>query len=194
MEQINQKLNKGPLITIAVLSIAIPLVVAILLFIPQTGKLGDLDVSFLPHLNAVINGSCAITLFLGFYFIKKGNTELHRLMMLISFVLGAIFLVSYVIYHFQGGHTVFGDLNADGILSTTEKQEAGSLRVIYLILLLAHIVLSAAVVPLVLLSIYFAITNRLVLHKKIVKWAYPIWEFVAVSGVIVYFMISPYYV
>ncbi|MBB3698735.1 DUF420 domain-containing protein [Flammeovirga yaeyamensis] len=193
METLNQKLNRGPLITIGILSIAIPVVVAILLFIPQTGKLGDLDVSFLPHLNAIINGTCALTLFLGFYFIKKGNQELHRLMMFISFALGAIFLVSYVVYHFQGGHTVFGDLNADGILSDSEKATAGTSRIIYLVLLLSHIVLSAAVVPLVLLSIYFAITKRLTLHKKIVKWAYPIWEYVAVSGVLVYLMISPYY-
>ncbi|MBD0402137.1 DUF420 domain-containing protein [Flammeovirga sp. EKP202] len=194
MEQvITNKNDKLPMIVIGVVSVLIPIVVALLLFIPQTGKLGDLDVSFLPHLNAVINFSCAVVLLLGAYFAKKRKLELHKLMMYIAFTLGAIFLVSYVIYHFQGGHTVFGDLNGDGILSESEKAEAGSLRTIYIVILLSHIVLSAVVVPFVLLAIYFAISKRLDAHRKIVKWTFPIWEYVAVTGVIVYLLISPYY-
>lgn len=194
MEQtIQNKSDRLPLIVIGVISVLIPIVVALLLFIPQTGKLGDLNVSFLPHLNAVINFTCAVVLLLGAYFGKQKRLALHKLMMYIAFTLGAIFLVSYVIYHFQGGHTVFGDLNGDGVLSDTEKAELGSLRIIYLIILLSHIVLSAVVVPFVLLAIFYAITNKLDLHRKIVKWTFPIWEYVAVTGVIVYLLISPYY-
>lgn len=195
MEKLTKKKNdKLPLIIIGIVSVLIPIVVALLLFIPQTGKLGDLDVSFLPHLNAVINFSCAIVLILGAYFAKKGKIELHKLMMYIAFTLGAIFLVSYVIYHFQGGHTVFGDANHDGILSDIEKSNVADTRIVYLVILLSHIVLSAIVVPFVLLALYYGVTNNLLKHRKIVKWTFPIWEYVAVTGVIVYLLIRPYYV
>ncbi|NLR92335.1 MULTISPECIES: DUF420 domain-containing protein [Flammeovirga] len=185
--------DKLPLIIIGVVSVLIPIVVALLLFIPQTGKLGDLDVSFLPHLNAVINAASAFALLLGFIFVKRGNVELHRLMMYIAFALGSIFLVSYVIYHFQGGHTIFGDVNHDGVLSAEEAAAVATSRTVYIVLLLSHILLSAVVVPLVLIAIYFAITKQVTRHKKIVKWTYPIWQYVAVSGVLVYLMISPFY-
>jgi putative membrane protein len=167
------------LFIIGVLSVAIPIVVAVLFSVPQTGGLGDLDVSFLPKLNAVLNTSTAIALILGYYFIKKHNIQLHRLAMFAAFSLSSLFLVSYVIYHFQSVHTVFGG--------------TGLIKTVYLSILLTHILLAIAIVPLVLLSIYFAISNQIIKHKKIVKWTFPIWLYVAVSGVIVYLMISPYY-
>ncbi|MBB6461269.1 DUF420 domain-containing protein [Flammeovirga kamogawensis] len=195
METTDKKRNdKLPLIIIGIVSILIPIVVALLLFIPQTGKLGDLDVSFLPRLNAVINFSSAIALILGYYFVKKKQIDMHKLMMTVAFVLGGIFLVSYVVYHFQGGHTVFGDVNHDGVLSAVEKENLGLMRTFYLVILLSHILLSAGVVPLVLLAIYFAITDQINKHKRIVKFTYPVWLYVAITGVVVYLMISPYYI
>ncbi len=181
------------LVTIGILSVAIPLVVAILLFIPQTGKLGDLDVSFLPFLNAVLNSSTALLLVAGYGFIKKRNKNLHRTMMLAAFALSSLFLVSYVIYHFQAPSTRFGDLNGDGIVDATEIAQAGATRIVYLVLLLTHIVTAAIIVPFVLLSIYFGLSNQVDKHRKISKWTYPLWLYVAVTGVIVYLMISPYY-
>jgi putative membrane protein len=173
------KHNSVYLAIIGLLSVAIPVVVAVLFSIPQTGGLGGLDVSFLPKLNAVLNSSTAIALLFGYYFIKNKNIVLHRLSMFSAFTLSSIFLVSYVIYHFQAQHTSFGGI--------------GIIKVIYLSLLLSHILLAIAIVPLVLL-IYFAITHQILKHKKIAKWTYPIWLYVAVSGVVVYFLISPYYV
>lgn len=173
------KNNKLYLTIIGVLSVAIPVVVAVLFSIPQTGGLGDLDVSFLPKLNAVLNSSTAIALVLGYFFIKNNNIVYHRLSMFTAFTLSSLFLVSYVVYHFQAEHTLFGGV--------------GAVKVIYLSLLLSHILLAICIVPLVLLTIYFAISNQIVKHKIIAKWTFPIWLYVAVTGVIVYLMISPYY-
>jgi putative membrane protein len=181
------------LVTIGVLSVAIPVVVAILLFIPQTGKLGDLDVSFLPFLNAILNSSTALLLVVGYFFIKKRNINLHRTLMLSAFALSSVFLVSYVIYHFQAPSTRFGDINGDGIVDAVEIAQAGFMRTAYLVLLLTHIVTAAIIVPFVLLSIYFGITNQVARHQKISKWTFPLWLYVAVTGVVVYLMISPYY-
>ena len=103
----------------------------------------------------------------------------HRTAMFSAVGLSSLFLVSYVIYHYQAPHTSYGGV--------------GFIRMFYFILLISHIILAAVVVPFVLLTVYFAISNQIDKHKKIVKWTFPIWLFVAVSGVVVYLMISPYY-
>ncbi|PWJ42526.1 DUF420 domain-containing protein [Sediminitomix flava] len=193
MSTINATQEKKYLWIIGVLSVAIPLAVAFLLFIPQTGKLGDLDVSFLPRLNAMMNTGCAISLMVGFWAIKTGKQDLHRIMMMSAFVLSSIFLISYVVFHFQGAPTLFGDIDHNGVVTDAEKAQVGTMRVVYLVILLSHILLSTVVVPLVLLAIYFAFTNQLKRHTKIVKWTFPIWLYVAITGVVVYLMISPYY-
>jgi len=164
---------------INIVAVAIPVVVAILLNprIPKVG-LGEWT-KMLPHLNGLINSLTAISLLTGFYFIKQKNIVAHRLMMTISFTLGAIFLVSYVLYHLSNESTSFG---GDGII-----------RPIYYFLLISHITLSIGVVWFVLKAVYFAVSNQIDLHKKVVKWAFPIWLYVSITGVIVYLMISPYY-
>lgn len=166
-------------IIIAVLSVVVPLLVSFLLFVPQTGKLGNVDVSFLPKLHALLNSLTAVALITGYYFIKKGNIRFHRFSMVTAIVLSAFFLVSYVTYHFQAPPTKFGG--------------EGLIRGIYYFILLTHIVLAAVIVPLVLLSVYFAISNQLARHKRIARWTFPLWLYVAITGVVVYFMISPYY-
>jgi putative membrane protein len=166
-------------ILIAILSVAIPLVVALLLFVPQTGKLGDVDVTFLPKLHALLNSLTAIALLVGFNFIKKGNIRYHRFAMVTAIVLSAFFLISYVTYHYQAPPTKFGG--------------EGLIRGIYYFILLTHIVLAAVIVPMVLLSVYFAVSNQIARHRRIARWTFPIWLYVAVTGVVVYFMISPYY-
>jgi putative membrane protein len=185
--------DRKMLTVIGVLSVAIPLVVAFLLFMPQTGKLGDLNVSFLPHLNAVLNSSTALALLTGFVAVRNKNVYLHRTMMMAAFVLSSLFLVSYVLYHFQSEQLYFGDANNDKILDEAEKLAVSGTRPVYLFVLLTHIVLSVAVVPLVLLALYFAFSKQIERHKKIVKWTFPVWLYVAVSGVTVYLMMTPYY-
>jgi putative membrane protein len=167
------------LFIIGVLSIVIPIGVAILFYIPQSGSLGDLNVSFLPHLNAVLNSATAISLVFGFIFIKKQNRRYHATAMITAFCLSSIFFISYVIYHYQGTHTVFPG--------------TGLIKVVYLSILLTHILLAIIVVPFVLLAMYFGITKQFVRHKKTVRYTFPIWLYVAISGVLVYLMISPYY-
>lgn len=197
--QITPKKDTLYLVIIGVLSVSIPIAVALLLFIPQTGKLGDLDVSFLPHLNAVLNSATAMALVVGWLLIRNKNLPYeqrlayHRTAMMSAFVLSSVFLVSYVIYHYQAPSTRFGDLNHNGIVEEAEKLAIGGIRYGYYFLLLTHIVLAAIVVPFVLLAIYFAFTKQYVKHTKTTKFTFPIWLYVAVSGVIVYLMISPYY-
>jgi putative membrane protein len=182
------------LILIGILSIAIPVVVALLFVAPQTGKLGGFNVAFLPHLNAVLNSATALALLAGFYFIKvKKNQRYHTTAMLTAFGLSSIFLVSYVIYHFQGAHTKFGDLDGNGVVSAMEVSAAGTMRYFYLFILLTHIAFATIVLPFILLAIYFGISKQIARHKKIVKYTFPIWLYVAITGVLVYLMISPYY-
>jgi putative membrane protein len=167
------------LILIAVLSVAVPLLVALLLFVPQTGKLGDVDVTFLPKLHALLNSLTAIALLVGYRFIKKGNIRFHRFSMTTAFVLSAFFLISYVTYHYQAAPTSYG---GEGIV-----------RTIYYFVLISHIILAAIIVPFVLLSVYFAVSNQITRHRRISRWTFPLWLYVAITGVLVYFMISPYY-
>lgn len=191
--QANPKQDSKVMVIVGILSVVIPVVVALLLYVPQTGKLGNLNVSFLPTLNAVFNSFAALFLITGYFFIKKQNIKGHRLMMIGAFIVSSLFLVSYVIYHFQAPSTKFGDVNADGIVDAVELAAVGLSRSIYVVILLSHIVLAAIVVPFVLLSIYFGLTNQVVKHKKLSKWTFPIWLYVAITGVVVYLMISPYY-
>jgi putative membrane protein len=178
---------------IIAVSVAVPLVVALLMFMPQALKIGNLDVSGLPKFHAFLNSCTALCLLGAFLFIRQKNEQMHRNLMLGAFVLSSVFLVSYVVYHSQGIHTVFGDANTDGILSEEERMQVGGLRGLYLLVLLSHIALATIVLPLVLFAFYYALSRQIEKHKKLVKFAYPIWLYVAVTGVLVYFMISPYY-
>lgn len=160
------------------LSIAIPVAVAVLLGIRQKVDLGDWT-SYLPHINGIINSVTSILLLAGFYFIRQKNVEAHKRTMLVAFTLGSLFLVSYVLYHLTNESTPFGG--------------EGWVRPVYYFLLISHIVLSIVVVWFVLRAVYFALTSQILKHKQTVKYAYPIWLYVSITGVIVYLMIKPYY-
>lgn len=163
---------------INVLSIVIPVAVAVLLGVRQKVDLGYWTI-YLTHLNAVINSITAVLLILGLYFIKQKNVAAHRRTMLAAFGLGSLFLVSYVLYHLTNESTSFGG--------------QGWLRPVYYFLLVSHIVLSVVVVWFVLRAVYFALSGQFAQHVKAVKWAFPIWLYVSITGVVVYFMIRPYY-
>jgi putative membrane protein len=148
---------------------------------------------YLPKLNAVLNGTCSILLLLSLYFIKRKNIIVHKRINITAFILSSVFLVSYILFHYLTPETHYGDINGDGMVSTSERTAAGGLRTLYFCILVPHIVLAAAVLPLILLSFYRGLKMQVEKHKKLVRWAFPIWLYVTVSGVIVYFMISPYY-
>ncbi|MFC0515929.1 DUF420 domain-containing protein [Mucilaginibacter angelicae] len=149
---------------------------------------------YLPMLNAVLNGTCTILLLLSLYQIKQGNITLHKQLNIITFCLSALFLASYVLFHYlMRNEIVYGDINGDGHLSEAERASAGSLRTIYLSILTPHIILAAAVLPLILLSFHRGLQMQVEKHRKLVRWAFPIWLYVTASGVVVYLMIRPYY-
>jgi len=163
---------------IKIVSILIPIAVAVLLFMPSKINLfGDWTYK-LPHFNAIINSLTSVFLLLSFYMIKyKRDVKSHQRLNTLSFIFGAIFLISYIIYH-------------SSVESTSYQ---GDSRMIYFFFLISHILLSIVVVPFVLFAFYYSLTNQIEKHKKVVKYTFPIWLYVSVSGVIVYFMISPFY-
>lgn len=148
---------------------------------------------FLPKLNAILNGTCSILLLVSLYFIRQKNITVHKRINITAFILSSLFLVSYILFHYLTPETRYGDINGDGVLSPSELAIAGSMRTVYFCILIPHIILAAAVLPLILLSFYRGLQMQVEKHKKIVRWAFPIWLYVTVSGVIVYIMISPYY-
>lgn len=161
------------------IAIAVPIVVALLLFMPNKIQIGSDWVYFLPHLNAVINSAATIALVAGLIFIKKGNITYHRAAMTVAFGLGAIFLIAYVIYHATAESTSFGG--------------EGWYRSFYYFILITHIILAAVALFPILLAYYYGYTDQRAKHRKIVRFAFPIWLYVTVTGVLVYLMISPYY-
>jgi putative membrane protein len=157
----------------------IPIVVAILMVLPGRESYSESSLASLPLFHAVLNGSTAICLILGYYFIKSKQIKVHRALMLCAFILSSIFLVSYVVYHYSFPPTKFGG--------------EGSIRTIYFFILISHIVLATTIVPLALFAIYYALSNQISKHKKVTKFTLPIWTYVSITGVLVYVLMSPYY-
>ena len=190
----NKTLEQRFRFPIILVSIIIPVAVAILFSV----KLKDFGIeveplSFLPPIYASINGITAILLIMGVLAIKNGNQKVHERFMTSAIACSVIFLVMYVAYHMTADSTVFGDIDGNRILDATEKTNAGSARYLYLFILLSHIALSIIIIPLVLITYVRALAARFDKHKKIAKITFPLWLYVAVTGVVVYLMISPYY-
>jgi putative membrane protein len=172
-----EKSNKNEKL-LNILSIAIPVAVALLIGIRTKIDLGAWT-KVLPHIIGLLNTTTSLTLIAGYVFIKNKNIKGHRQMMGLSFLQGSLFLVLYILYHVSNPSTPYG---GEGIM-----------RSIYYFLLVSHIVLSIGVVWFVLRAVYFALSGQIIEHKKIVKWTFPLWLYVSVTGVVVYLMISPYY-
>jgi putative membrane protein len=136
-------------------------------------------VYFLPKLNAIINGTCSVLLLLSLYFIRKKDIRTHKRLNILTFTLSAVFLVSYIIFHYFVKETTYGG--------------TGFIKAIYYFILFTHIILAAVVLPLILMSFQRGLQMQVEKHKKLVRWSYPVWLYVTVTGVIVYLMISPYY-
>jgi putative membrane protein len=190
-DQTLEKKFKGSIIAV---SIIIPIAVAILFSV----KLKDFGINieplnFLPPIYASINAATALLLIMGVLAIKNGNRKVHERIMTLAIACSVVFLVMYVAYHMSADSTKYGDINADGILDETELANAGWMRSVYFFILISHIILSIAIIPMVLFTYVRALAKRFDKHKKLAKITFPIWLYVAVTGVIVYLMISPYY-
>jgi len=172
MNQVQKKYNKF----IVVLSVIIPLVISILFGIKIDVELPI----FLPPIYAFLNALTAVILVLAVWAIKNKNIILHQNLMKYAIGLSAVFLVLYVAYHMTSNSTSFGG--------------EGTIKYFYFFILISHILLSIVVIPFVLITFVRAITNDIERHKKIAKITFPLWLYVAISGVVVYLMISPYYI
>jgi putative membrane protein len=155
------------------------------------------EFNFDPHIfatvNAIINSCVAIFLIAALLAVKSKKYLLHKRIMIAAIILSVLFLISYVCHHLFSGETKFGDLNHDGILSWDEKNKAGSLRYVYYAILMTHIPLAGIILPFILFTAYRALSGDYVKHKKLARITWPIWLYVAISGVAVYLLISPYY-
>ena len=146
-----------------------------------------------PKFSAIINGLTSLVLILSVISIKNKKIEVHRKLNYTAMTLSGIFLVLYIATHYFFPDMRFGDTNHDFVVDAAEKAAAGSTRLIYLFILITHIFLAAAVLPMVLLSFHYGKTNNIIKHRKLTKYTFPIWLYVTVTGVVVYLMISPYY-
>lgn len=163
----------------AVLSVAaLSLLTWLLLF--HGGLQGPhVDLRFMPAVNAVLNGTAAVLLLAGWVAIKKQRPDLHRYLMVSAFVASSLFLVGYLAYHAVHGDTKFGG--------------TGTVRVVYLVILASHVLLSIGVVPMSLAAFWFAWKREFPRHMKVTRWLHPIWLYVSVTGVVVFLMLRPYY-
>jgi putative membrane protein len=151
------------------------------------------DVHIFATINAFINSAIAVLLVAALVAVKNKNYQLHKQLMMLALILSILFLVSYIAHHLLAGEARFGDSNHDGVLSEDEKLQVGTIRVVYYLILGTHIVLAALILPLILFTAYRALTAEFPAHKKLAKITWPLWFYVAVTGPIVYWMISPYY-
>lgn len=162
---------------IIVISIVLPIAVAVL-FIIRIPNVAPL--TFLPPIYASINGLTAFLLIVAVVAIKNGKRVLHQQLMKTNLVLSALFLLMYIAYHITSDPTPFGG--------------TATIKYIYFFILISHILLSVAIIPLVLITTVRALSEQFDQHKKIAKITFPLWLYVAISGVVVYWMIAPYYV
>lgn len=168
--------NKEPYSKLIIaLSVVIPLVVAVLFRVQIPGY----DFSFLPPIYASINGVTAILLMVSYWAIRNGRKKVHERINRLCIVLSAVFLVMYVMYHMTSEPTPYGG--------------EGVMRTLYFVILITHILLSVAVVPMILFTFSRALAGNFERHKRLARFTFPVWLYVAISGVVVYLMISPYY-
>jgi len=171
--------DKGFFRLVVIITIAVMGLVTLLQYLPAEMRPTAEFAKVLPFVNATLNTLVSIALVLGLIAIKSGKKGVHQAYMLTAFILSTVFLWSYVTYHTCTEHTVFGG--------------EGTVKYAYYIILTSHIILAAGVLPMVLYTMYYSTSGNFVKHKKWAKVTFPIWLYVSVTGVIVYFMIAPYY-
>ncbi len=161
------------------ISFLVPVLVLILMYLPERYNFLGIEMGNFPLFHAILNFCTAFLLVLGYYFMKNKELVKHRNTMIAAFFLSAVFLVSYVISKISNEPVPYGG--------------EGFLRPVYFFILISHILLSAIIVPLVLFTMYRGLTGEVAKHKKIARYTFPVWLYVAVTGVLVYLFMAPYY-
>ncbi|MGM7703165.1 DUF420 domain-containing protein [Pseudalkalibacillus sp. Hm43] len=179
MNQNQPKQQKSYTGVVVILSIVINALVVVLFFLPEYQGETGFDIKILPLLNAIFNSFTFVFLLAALWFVLRKNIKLHRRFIFAAFTTTALFLVSYVSYHYLAESTTYGG--------------EGPLKYIYYFILITHIILAAVIVPLALLSLVRGLTMQVEKHRKIARWTMPLWLYVSLTGVLVYILISPYY-
>lgn len=164
---------------IIVVSIAIPAVVGLLLVVAAPEVAAGIDLKLLPRFHAILNSITALLLITSYVMIRQGKVVAHKTINLFALLCSVLFLVSYLVYHSLSESTSFGG--------------EGTIRYLYYFVLISHIILAVVIVPMVLFTFLHALTGRFERHRKLARWTLPLWLYVAITGVVVYLMISPYY-
>ena len=170
------KSDRGFWVFNAVLSLAAVGFLGWLLLLRQGGGSGA-DLGFMPAVNASLNATSATLLVLGFVAIRNRRKELHKRLMVAAFIASTVFLIGYVLYHYAHGDTPYTGV--------------GPVRVLYFTILISHVLLSIVMLPMILTTFYLAWRERFQAHRKIARWTLPIWLYVSVTGVVIYFMLKP---
>lgn len=171
--------NKSLSWPVVLISIAIPLGIVLLFLVPHSAVPVGFDIKVLPLVEALLNFTTFILLLASLYFIRRGNRRAHKICNLTAVALSVLFLLVYVSFHYLSPQAHYGG--------------EGFIRYIYFFLLITHIVLSAVIVPLVLVTLIRALKGHFARHKKIARITWPLWVYVTLTGVIVYIMMAPYY-
>ncbi|RPJ35819.1 MAG: DUF420 domain-containing protein [Verrucomicrobiaceae bacterium] len=187
-EELSKKLGIAAWILTAVVLALVGLMRRVKIPLPE-----GVDFSFLPPLHAAVNAAAAVVLIIAFIAVMKGRIVLHRRMIMVAMGLSVLFLMSYVAYHFTSNEVKFGDVNLDGTVDAAELARVGGMRTIYLIILFSHIVLAAVSLPFILFTFIAGWTNRFDAHRRLARWVFPLWLYVAVTGPVCYWMLRPYY-
>jgi putative membrane protein len=177
---------------IGAVSVVVFLAVAVLAQVKVDVDLG-FDVHVFALANAVINSLVSLLLLAGLWAVKQKKFTLHKQLMMAAIVLSVLFLLSYIAHHLFAGETRYGDLNHDAVIDASEKAAAGGMRIVYYLILITHIPLAGVILPFILFTAYRALIGEYDAHKKLTRITWPVWFYVAVTGVVVYVMISPYY-
>jgi putative membrane protein len=151
------------------------------------------DIHVFAKANAILNSCVSVLLIAGFISVKQKRYYLHKRLMIYAIILSILFLASYIAHHLLAGETRFGDIDHNGIITDDERTKAGSLRLLYYCLLGTHIPLAGIILPFILFTAYRSLTGEYEKHRKLARLTWPVWLYVAITGVLVYLLISPYY-
>jgi len=153
----------------------------------------NFDVHIFARINAFINTSITFLLIIALIAVKNKKYRVHRNIMLTALILSVIFLVSYTAHHLLAGEAKFGDIDHDGILSGKELNRVANIRTVYLVILFSHIFLAAIMLPFILFTAYRGLTAEFSTHRRLARYTWPLWFYIAITGPLIYWLISPYY-
>jgi len=187
----NYELAKKLKLVAWIVSAVVLVVVGMMRRIPRVDL--PFDTSVLPMVNAIVNSIVVVCLLIAIVSIWRRKVSVHRRFISLAMILSGIFLLTYVTYHISTPETIYGDTNQDLILSAEEEAAVGVMRIVYLIILLTHIVLAAVSLPFILFTWIRGFTNQFPQHKRMARWVFPMWLYVAITGPVVFLMLKPYY-